>query len=95
MSNKYLKFVDIALQITRYSRFPLYSCKYSKQTYTQHQLLTLILFKKYKYKVKNPDVGKTFKECYDLTTLEPTAEYRAKHTKVTKEIYDLMVNGLA
>ncbi len=55
----------------------------------------MFLFKKYKYKVKNPDVGKTFKECYDLTTLEPTAEYRAKHTKVTKEIYDLMVNGLA
>lgn len=47
LSSKYLKFIDMALQVTRYSRFPLYSCKYSKQTYTQHRLLTLILFKEY------------------------------------------------
>ncbi|WP_440951456.1 monomethylamine:corrinoid methyltransferase [Methanococcoides sp. FTZ1] len=57
--------------------------------------LAMELFNKYKNKVKKPDVGKTFKECYNLTTLEPTAEYRTQHTKVTKEIYDLMVGGLA
>ncbi|KGK97628.1 hypothetical protein LI82_12665, partial [Methanococcoides methylutens] len=39
--------MDIALQLTRYSHLPIYSCKYSKQTYTQHQLLTLVLFKEY------------------------------------------------
>ncbi len=47
MSNKYLKFVDTALAVSGKSYLPIYSCKYSKRTYTQHQLLTLILLKGY------------------------------------------------
>ncbi|WP_394357540.1 hypothetical protein [Methanomethylovorans sp.] len=46
-SNKYLKFVDTALAVSGKSHLPIYSCKYSKRTYTQHQLLTLILLKGY------------------------------------------------
>jgi hypothetical protein len=33
--------------VVRSSRIPLYSCKYSKKVYTQHQLLALLLFKEY------------------------------------------------
>ena len=47
MSNKYLKFVDTALAVSGKSHLPIYSCKYSKRKYTQHQLLTLILLKEY------------------------------------------------
>ncbi|MFA0823134.1 MAG: IS5 family transposase [Methanomethylovorans sp.] len=47
MSNKYLKFVDTALAVSGKSHLSIYSCKYSKRKYTQHQLLTLILLKEY------------------------------------------------
>ncbi|MDD5047718.1 MAG: IS5 family transposase [Methanoregulaceae archaeon] len=46
-TNKYIRFVDIASQVIKESRIPLYSCKFSKKTYTQHQLLTLLLLKEY------------------------------------------------
>ena len=47
MRNRYLSFVDIALGVVKGSRIPLYSCKFSKRTYTQHQLLTVLLFKEF------------------------------------------------
>jgi len=46
-TNKYIRFVDIASQVIKESRIPLYSCKFSKKTYNQHQLLTLLLLKEY------------------------------------------------
>lgn len=47
LSNRYLKFVDTALAVSGNSHLQIYSCKYSKRTYTQHQLLTLVLLKEY------------------------------------------------
>nr|WP_321498246.1 IS5 family transposase [uncultured Methanolobus sp.] len=47
MSNKYLKFVDTAQAVSGNSHLQIYSCKYSKRKYTQHQLLTLVLLKEY------------------------------------------------
>lgn len=47
LSNKYLKFVDAALAASENSHLEIYSCKYSKKKYTQHQLLTLVLLKEY------------------------------------------------
>ena len=46
-SNKYSRFVDTSLKIVQSSRLSLYSCKYSKHIYTQHQLLVLVLLKEY------------------------------------------------
>ncbi|MCC4769868.1 IS5 family transposase [Methanosarcina sp. DH2] len=46
-SNKYIKFVDLSLETVQSSRLNLYSCKYSKHVYTQHQLLVLVLLKEY------------------------------------------------
>ncbi len=43
----YIKFVKISLKTGRSSRLNLYSCKYSKGVYTQHQLLVLVLLKGY------------------------------------------------
>ena len=47
MSNKYLKFVDAALAASGNSHLEIYSCKYSKRKYTQHQLMALVLLKEY------------------------------------------------
>ncbi|WP_406661848.1 IS5 family transposase [Methanolobus sp. ZRKC3] len=47
MSNKYLKFVDTAQAVSGNSHLQIYSCKYSKRKYTQHQLLVLVLLKEY------------------------------------------------
>jgi transposase len=46
-SNKYIKFIDLSLKTVQSSRLNLYSCKYSKRVYTQHQLLVLVLLKEY------------------------------------------------
>jgi len=46
-TNQYIKFVEISFGLIRHSRIPLYSSKFSKKIYTQHQLLTLLLLKEY------------------------------------------------
>ena len=44
-TNKYIRLIETLIPVVRSSRIPLYSCKYSGRTYTQHQHLVLVLFK--------------------------------------------------
>lgn len=60
-TNKYIRFVDIASQVIKESRIPLYSCKFSKRTYTQHQLLILLLLKEY--------LGEDYRDTVELTEI--------------------------
>lgn len=60
-TNKYIMFVDIASQVIKESRIPLYSCKFSKKTYTQHQLLILLLLKEY--------LGENYRDTVELTEI--------------------------
>jgi len=45
--NKYIKFIDLSLKTVQSFRLNLYSCKYSKRVYNQHQLRVLVLLKEY------------------------------------------------
>lgn len=46
-ANRYIRFVELSSGLIRDARIPLYSSKYSKKIYTQHQLLILLLLKEY------------------------------------------------
>ena len=46
-ANRYIRFVELSSGLIRDSRIPLFSSKFSKRTYTQHQLLVLLLLKEY------------------------------------------------
>ena len=46
-ANRYIRFVELSSGLIRDSRIPLFSSKFSKKTYTQHQLLTPLLLKEY------------------------------------------------
>ena len=46
-ANRYIRFVELSLGLIRDARIPLFSSKFSKRTYTQHQLLILLLLKEY------------------------------------------------
>lgn len=47
-SGRFISFIKHAFSLVRSSHLSRYSCKYSRRDYTQHQLLTLILFKEYR-----------------------------------------------
>ena len=47
-SDRFIIFIKHAYSLGQSTRLPLYSCKYSRRDYTQHQLLTLIHFKEYR-----------------------------------------------
>jgi len=51
LANRYIRFVKLSSGLIKDSRIPLYSSKYSKKTYTQHQLLILLLLKEYSRKI--------------------------------------------
>ena len=46
-TNRYIRFVELSSGLIRDSRIPLFSSKFSRKTYTQHQLLILLLLKEY------------------------------------------------
>ena len=46
-ANRYIRFVELSSGLIRDSRIPLFSSKFSKKIYTQHQLLILLLLKEY------------------------------------------------
>ncbi|MGA2912288.1 MAG: IS5 family transposase [Methanoregula sp.] len=47
LTNRYIRFVELSSGLIRDSRIPLYSSKFSKKIYTQHQLLILLFLKEY------------------------------------------------
>jgi len=47
------------------------------------------LIPKYEGKLQNPPKGKSFTECFDLKTLQPTKEWRDIYDRVWKELEDL------
>lgn len=51
------------------------------------------LYKMYESKLKRPDYGKPFKECYTPRTLEPSEEYVEKYNQVMRDIYELIGMG--
>lgn len=44
-TNRYIKLIRHICSVLRSSHLPLYSCKYSRRTYTQHQLMAILLFR--------------------------------------------------
>jgi hypothetical protein len=55
-----IRFIQSAISVVESTHLKLYSCRFSKKIYTQHQLLVLILFKDYRnqhYREFVEDVG--------------------------------------
>ena len=46
------------------------------------------LYKIYEPTYQNQDIGKTFQECYDVTTVKPTKEYLEVYDKALQTIRD-------
>ena len=47
-SGRFISFIKHALSLVQSTHLSLYSSKYSRRDYTQHQLLTILLFKEYR-----------------------------------------------
>lgn len=56
-----MRFVEINLRLSKVSRIPLYSSKFLKKAYNQHQLLILILLKDY--------LSENYRDIVDLVSL--------------------------
>ncbi|NPE27981.1 monomethylamine:corrinoid methyltransferase [Methanococcoides sp. SA1] len=48
------------------------------------------IYTKYKDKMHKPDHGKSFEECYNLNTIEPTSEFLQMYDNVMSEIYEII-----
>src|SRR5208337_2768362 len=46
-ANRYIRFVELSSGLIKDSRIPLFSSKFSKRKFNQHQLLILLLLKEY------------------------------------------------
>ncbi len=58
---RYIRFVELSSGLIRDSRIPIYSSKYSKKTYSQHQLLILLLRKEY--------LAEDYRDTFELTEI--------------------------
>jgi hypothetical protein len=60
LASRNIRFIQAAISVVKSTHLKPYSCKFSKKTYTQYQLLVLILFKDYRnqhYREFIEDVG--------------------------------------
>jgi methylamine--corrinoid protein Co-methyltransferase len=48
------------------------------------------LYSKYEHKLRTPDIGKPFEDCYDMKTIEPTREYADLYESVIAEIHQMV-----
>ncbi|MFW9779884.1 MAG: monomethylamine:corrinoid methyltransferase, partial [Candidatus Heimdallarchaeota archaeon] len=53
-----------------------------------NELVNTILAK-YENSLSNAPLGKTFQECYDLKTIQPSNEHTAIYSQVKRELVDL------
>lgn len=56
-----------------------------------NELVNSIL-SKYQQNLSNPPLGKTFQECYDLNTVQPSDEHTTIYNQVKSELQDLGLN---
>jgi hypothetical protein len=71
---RFINFIKHAYSLVQSSHLPLYSCKYSRRDYTQHQLLTLLLFKdfrkeEYRTVISNLEEMDRIRESLGLTSI--------------------------
>ena len=96
-SNKYIKFLDLSLKTVQSSRLNLYSCKYSKHVYTQHQLLVLVLLKEYistDYRnfVEIVDFMSSIKEKLDLDKVPHYTTLQKFVSRIPSLLFNIMLS---
>jgi len=73
-ANRYIRFVELSSGLIRDSRIPLFSSKFSKRTYTQHQLLILLLLKEY--------LSEDYRDTVELTEVMDTIREKIQLNEV-------------
>jgi hypothetical protein len=73
-ANRYIRFVELSSGLIKGSRIPPYSSKYSKKTYTQHQLLNLLLLKEY--------LSEDYRDTVELTAIMDSIRQKIKLDEV-------------
>jgi hypothetical protein len=73
-TNRYIRFVEVSSGLIKESRIPLYSSNYSKKTYTQHQLLVLLLRKEY--------LAEDYRDTVELTEIMDTIRQKIQLKEV-------------
>jgi Transposase DDE domain len=96
-SNKYIKFVDTCLETVQSSRLNLYSCKYSKHVYTQHQLFVLVLLKEYistDYRdfVELIDLVNNIKEKLDLDKIPHYTTLQKFISRIPSSLFNIILS---
>lgn len=98
-SNKYLRFIDTSLETVQSSRLSLYSSKYSKHVYTQHQLLVLVLLKEYistDYRdfVELIDLMSDIKEKLDLDKIPHFTTLQKFVSRIPSSLFNIILSRI-
>lgn len=78
-TNGYINLTKAILTTVRSSHLPLYSCKYSRKTYTQHQLMTILLVREV--------LGTNYRDTVDLVELLEPIRDLLQLERVTSQIF--------
>ena len=98
-TNRYIRFVELSSGLIRDSRIPLFSSKFSRKTYTQHQLLILLLLKEYlsedyRDTTELAEIMDTFRE---KITLDKVPHFTTIHTfcqRIRSSTFTRLLNRL-
>jgi len=75
-ANRYIRFVELSSGLIRDARIPLFSSKFSKKTYTQHQLLVILLQKEY--------LSEDYRDAVELTEIRDSIREKIHLKEIRK-----------
>jgi len=95
-SGRFISFIKHAYSLIRSSHLSLYSCKYSRRDYTQHQLLTILLFKEYRkedYRTVICDLEEMdrIREALGLTTIPHFTTLQKFFSRIKPVYFDILL----
>jgi len=98
-ANRYIRFVELSSGLIRDSRIPLFSSKFSPRTYTQHQLLILLLLKEYlsedyRDTVELTEIMGTLREKINLEEVPHFTTIQKFCQRIRSSIFNRLLNRL-
>jgi hypothetical protein len=98
-ANRYIRFVELSSGLIKDSRIPLYSSKYSKKIYTQHQLLILLLLKgylseDYRNTVELTEIMDSLREKINLDEVPHFTTIHKFSQRITSFVFTQLLNRL-
>ena len=96
-TNRYINLINGIVSVIRSSHLPFYSCKFSRKTYNQHQLMAFFIFREvlgtdYRDIIDLIDIADRIKDILQLSQIPHYSTIHKFMTRISSKIFTKILN---